>query len=574
MKKLIIVVFLALLVVAGLYIYLPETDVERSYREFIPDDVLAVVTQYELEKRIDEFKTSPLGTALDNLEYELIARELNIPAEDLESFLEAKQQAENVTDNSLFKALFGAEVTCALMPFTYRSNVPMQEQLLDNLLIISRPKHGAKLVDFASWIDFSTQTVSKRRYGSHTITRYDLEDGRRISGIRKGDLLVMSFNETVLTKGLDVHDKDALGLDGVEDYSNHIDRFTGATLIAYTNFQNITDLIDTAAQHSMAEDASITYDKDAISGYRTGLFGAWRHDDRIIDRAIITISPENLDELKRDRLQADPREPVSYQNVGSDTILYHWTNQFNSSYLMEIAGASEFEPGKQENHPLQQIQTISGLSVEQIAGLFTGDLTFTVNELENDQLVPLPQFLLELGISDMEQLRSSVDRAIEYFSIPVRRKRIGEEGELVTWGGIVGIGSVLPAFAFHGDSLIISSNRERIRMFISDGGEKESLSEKDVFNSVSEELLKPSNTVTFVEFSKVADTLKEMASWGGTMIAIKDRELARKSKILIDELVNPVLDGLSMYKVIASRKFIEDGIINFESQTILEYGKQ
>ena len=68
--------------------------------------------------------------------------------------------------------------------------------------------------------------------------------------------------------------------------------------------------------------------------------------------------------------------------------------------------------------------------------------------------------------------------------------------------------------------------------------------------------------------------LQEMVSWGGTMLAIKDKELARKSKVLIDDLVNPLLEGLAMYAVIGSRKYHEGSAIVFESTTYLDNGTQ
>jgi len=65
-----------------------------------------------------------------------------------------------------------------------------------------------------------------------------------------------------------------------------------------------------------------------------------------------------------------------------------------------------------------------------------------------------------------------------------------------------------------------------------------------------------------------------MVSWGGTTLAIKDRELARKSKVLIDDLINPLLEGLSMYSIIGSRKYVEGSTIVFESYTHLDHGNQ
>jgi hypothetical protein len=89
---------------------------------------------------------------------------------------------------------------------------------------------------------------------------------------------------------------------------------------------------------------------------------------------------------------------------------------------------------------------------------------------------------------------------------------------------------------------------------------------------LSDDLVKPSHAITFLDVGQATDMVKEMISWGGTMLAIQDRELARKSKVLIDELINPMLDGLAMYSLVGSRKVIDGSDIVYESRTIIEDG--
>jgi|GEM_PF-2233280 len=575
MKKLTISLFLLLVIAGiggGIYLYLPKTELKHSYQSFIADDAQLVITHYDLEKRIAEFKESPLGIALDSIDYELVGGELGLSEAEIDSIRIAKRDIAQLFNNPLLQTLFGEEVTGALFPFAYRPDVPIEDQLLDHLLIVARPRHGAKLIDVVSWFKFSSETTSASRYGSHEITRYDLEDGRRISGIRMGDLLVLSFNEAMVRKSLDVFDGETDGLLDIDTYRQHIDQFSGASLLGYADFPKLSAGIAEITESSLPEDASWSYDDSAVAAYRTGLFGVWRQPQRIVDRALITFSPDDLDKHARKRLNMPAQSPQTYQSVDQGTIVYHWTNQFDPAYLLDSFNrpdSSSAEP----SHEFQKLLAVTGLSPEQIAGLFSGELTLAVSGLTDSQLVPLPRFLLALESADIALLKSTVEKLIAGYDIPVRRKKIGESGELISWGGIIGIGSVLPAFAFQENSLIISSNRDEVQDYI-DGEDREFLSDKQRFASVQEGLIQPSQTVTYVEFDKLTEMMSEMASWGGTMIAIKDRELAKTSKVVIDELVNPLLDGLSMYETIASRKYMQDNTIIFESQTVLDHGKQ
>ncbi len=127
---------------------------------------------------------------------------------------------------------------------------------------------------------------------------------------------------------------------------------------------------------------------------------------------------------------------------------------------------------------------------------------------------------------------------------------------------------------FVGDYLLLSSNQEQIKEFITLPEGKISLDQGSHFKSVENTLSGKNHSVLFLNFAEITSLCKELVSWGGTMIAIKDREVARKSKLLIDRLINPLLDGLAMYSVIGMRKYVEEDNIIFESTTVVEYGQK
>ena len=123
------------------------------------------------------------------------------------------------------------------------------------------------------------------------------------------------------------------------------------------------------------------------------------------------------------------------------------------------------------------------------------------------------------------------------------------------------------------DAVIVSSNRAQIRNYIGPLKTK-SLAEHPAFVEMGSKILKPSHSISYLDFASTTEMMQEIVSWGGTMLAIKDRELARKSKVLIDDLFNPVLEGLAMYTIIGSRKYHEGNTIIFESFTHLDNGTQ
>ena len=577
MKQAIIVVPLFLLLLTILYLFIPVFPATINHESFFSPDAQIVISQYDLQDRVSELASSPLGQTVANLRYEIVGKELGLTDDEIAQFLHLKEDIKNSYQNPLVQMLIGREVSIALLPFVADESVDFFRQLTNHLLIVSRPSKNARLMDVATWAISSDERISTVRYGAHTITRFDLEDGRRLSVVRVKDLVVMGLNERLLRQGIDLYDSGQGGLRENKEYLDKIEHFAGASLVGYFNFDGLTDILNRAILESSDADGQLMLlDKSKIEVYNSAIFGAWREGSAIVDKAIVTFEQDRLDESSETRLRAQPGLPQSHKKVSPDTIIFHWSNQFSPEILLGMVGQEQFGPdgsdGSIEENFIKEIARINNITVQQFFDLFDNDLTLAVRGINEEQLVPLPRFLLSVKSGEVEKLKEVVDTIIEHYSIPVRRKSY-DGTDVISWGGIIGIGAVLPTLSFTEDAVIVSSNRRQIQNFIAPQREH-SLAELDTFQSVSGALLKPSHSITYLDFAQTAEMLQEMVSWGGTMLALKDRDLARKSKVLIDELINPLLEGVSMYSIIGSRKYQEGNTIVFESITHLDHGNQ
>ena len=142
-----------------------------------------------------------------------------------------------------------------------------------------------------------------------------------------------------------------------------------------------------------------------------------------------------------------------------DTIVFHWTNQFDPANLFGLVGDEQVVEQSGDYGPIiDDVTEVTGLALPELLNLFGNELTFAVRSLNEDQLVPLPRFLLSVNSTDIDQMKEVTDALINHYSIPVRRKAY-DNAEIISWGGIIGIGSVLPALSFANDAVIVSSSK-------------------------------------------------------------------------------------------------------------------
>ena len=151
--------------------------------------------------------------------------------------------------------------------------------------------------------------------------------------------------------------------------------------------------------------------------------------------------------------------------------------------------------------------------------------------------------------------------------IPLTKKSIDGITHYL-WGGVIPAGDLQPGFSITTDYLVLSSNRQQIKEFIRKGQDIQTLNLKAAFKAVDIGLTEQNNSINFIDFSQLTSLFKEIISWVGTMIAIQDRETAKRSKLLIDEVINPLLDGMAMYSTIGMRSYIETDRLIIESKIV------
>ncbi len=200
MRQIAIIAPLLFLLFFIIYFFTPDFSLKTKPESFVDEEALLLVTQTDLEKRIDEFTLSPLGRAVAAIDYREIADELDSPLIDAEKLGSIKQTVQQAIDHPLIKMLFGSEVTIALSPFKPDASSLFEQQLIDNLLIIGRPKHSAKLLDALTMFVPEKEIISESLYGGHVIKRFPLNQQQILSTVRVKDLFVVQSQRKTSAK--------------------------------------------------------------------------------------------------------------------------------------------------------------------------------------------------------------------------------------------------------------------------------------------------------------------------------------------------------------------------------------
>jgi hypothetical protein len=120
-----------------------------------------------------------------------------------------------------------------------------------------------------------------------------------------------------------------------------------------------------------------------------------------------------------------------------------------------------------------------------------------------------------------------------------------------------------PSYALLDRFLVMADSRKQIEDILKVSSKR--LVNDELFQAVDMGMLQPSNLVVFTRTAEIIDGLKEFASWAGTMIAIRDEVAGSKRKILIDQVILPLLDGLKMFRAKGVRSYTAAGELVLDS---------
>ncbi|MCB2214588.1 DUF3352 domain-containing protein [Desulfofustis glycolicus] len=574
MRQLIFVIPLFLLLLFLVSLFPPDFTKRIDPERFLDPDTLLLINQKQLARRIDDFASSRLGSVLHSIDAVGIAADLEMPAARIAQIDEGQKALGRAADDPIIRSVLGRNMSVALLPFDYDGAVPLTQQILANLVLICRPKQAVHMQELLERFSGGAPPADSP-YGAYAIRRYLTDGGMSIVTVRVDRAVLLSTNERLLRRCLDNYDRytDTLAADPA--YRNTKKMFPGTAIYGYLNVAGFTDLLARAVTvFAASKDSEPSVEDRRHSLYQHAFFGSWIGDGTVSQKAVLTFDPARIPAELSSIFSAPPEVTHSADHLTAGTLWYYWTNSYAPDSILELIRRQQRQhrAASPIDTLLRELEVATGTGVEQIVEFFANDLILALKKGPKDDLLPIPLFLVAIKCKNTPSVKELVERIIVHYSLPIRRKKIGDH-TIVSWGEVAPISSFEPSVATVDDYLLIANNVEQIKEFITPPEGNERLSESPLFNLVNKGFLYTNNSLVFLNMAELSGQLKEIVSWGGLVLALKDRTIADKSKIIIDRLINPLLDGVAMYGVIGTRKYLRDEQVIMEATAVIDDGK-
>lgn len=232
--------------------------------------------------------------------------------------------------------------------------------------------------------------------------------------------------------------------------------------------------------------------------------------------------------------------------------MYLWTNSFNlKSLLLTIAQDAQVKKKPTDNS--SQLVAAAWKYLEPIPNMLGDEMAVIVEPGSEDRSLRVPLAVFFFPVIDMDGLKKTIQNILDTHSITVKTGQYGNVEYMQSMQSPQD--GLLPLYGFWGDQFFLGNSASLLHKIIDTHDHGFSLLNTDLIKKNNTGLTEPNNLVTYSNNVHLIDTLKDFLNIMGTLVALEDRRLAQKIRLLNDTIVTPLLDGMKMYDTSITRSY-------------------
>lgn len=565
MKKIIIFIVVLGLVAIGTSYFLKTAHKEVKLAKLLPADTLLMIELVNLEKSIDGFKSGKLGQKLNEIDLTGVMQNLEVPIKSIEEYKKTKSAVLSTLDSMLFKELFGQETVLAILPLKIEHLTPEGlKKALGSLVLISRPKSSAELVEFVNQILTKNLKFQTEVYAGYEIKSFDLDYDMTVYYSLTDGLLIATLDRQAIITCLDLRKNQQPSLDQNKYYQNLRSKLasSGTKTFVYNNTKKMYESILNISRLIIKEEEFYDMERSLAAFNGLKAIGYASYDDGsdlLQNRTLVMIDKKGLEPVYAKVYFTEPEENKTLQMVPDNTLVYYWANNLYLKSFWDIYFENQYLNDEEKESMKTSLEKEMGISFDEVFQALGNQFGLILTDIDTGGPLPIPKLTFFVETANQDTVAKLIDSVTQKSGMVLQKE---EFNNIKIRYIILPFGNeVQPAYTFFNDFCIVSINHQLIKNIISTYKNGDNITTDKHFLAVNKGLTDKNNNIMFVKFDQLIDKIKELIILGRNMIVFKDQVKAEKTAIIISGVINPALDGLKMYRTIGSRTFTKENEI-------------
>jgi predicted NUDIX family NTP pyrophosphohydrolase len=564
MKRLFLLLISSAMLLGTVYLLTVQHPPDRDPLELVSRNALLVLDWNDAAGTIQKFPESGIGKALTDIDWPDVLEQMAVDPVVRAGLRTKVAEVQAVVDHVLFQELFSRRSILALLPPLPGSAQQLKKNaaaFADRLLLLVQPGHGKSITALRSLFPPGSAGYGLYRYQGSEISVFEFENGKKLFAVFVDGQLAISPGLETIRQVIDLsmrhYVQETTGFALNEQYRQLKARALGRDdFFLYADLERLRPLLKTIAG-GLQLDGKITVPE--FSGMDRVVFFHLPHKRTNQFAAIVRFTPDGPAPFQRTIYSRAPVKNYSLANMPSNLLVYFWSNWLDlAAWWRETLVRGSDKDRQSAARIAAWIKEKTTLELDDFLALFGCQFGFNIAEIRTSGFIPVPRICACVEVTDSGRVRELIEKMLA--GMPLRRDKVAG---IPVVSIMAANGLMQPSYTMLKKFLVVADSRSQIEEILRPGPDR--LIRDDAFTAVDMGMLQPANLLIFARVAGLVQGLKEMASWAGTIIAIRDPRAGEKSKILIDQVILPLLDGLKTYRALGIRSYTAPGEVVLES---------
>jgi hypothetical protein len=237
----------------------------------------------------------------------------------------------------------------------------------------------------------------------------------------------------------------------------------------------------------------------------------------------------------------------SFAKIPANLLFYVWSNWLEPRAWWELYAQHSQEAAVGRVAAWLEQQT--GMELDTFLALFGNELALNIADISTAGFFPVPQLCFALAVQDKSKVEGFLKSLLT--GLPTKQETVAEFSVVSL---LAARGLMQPSYTFAEDLLLLADSKEQLVDML-DRSTPKMLNDPS-FQALNLDMSQPANFFLFARMAGLVDGMKELVAWLGTMITIRNQAAGAKSKIIVDQVISPLLEGLGTCEALGLRSFV------------------
>jgi hypothetical protein len=571
MKKILPVVLIAILLAGGLFYFTSRHKKPETLAAYVPENALIYVDQKELGVMVDDVKKSRVGQTFNQIDFVQLAKDLQKSDEDAAAVKKALDEVAAFFAGPIFKELFSKDFAFSLLPMDASLLDNPEEALKNHLLFVASPEHNAQLFSLLATV--LGKNVTDAPYGGYSVKRFQGEDNQVIFAAVINDVVLMGFDEMAIHDSIDCYAGKKKSLSASPNYKKLADMYQNPRSLCFVTLEGLRNQIEIVSKNQ-ADDSGFTKDmqKELLtqwSGLQAFGYGSWQEADAIKSKMVVLVDNAKLDPVLKDFYSIPAEKNPSLVFAPQHSLAYYWTNTMSLPLYWKLVQAKGGFTKEMMDQIHQSAKKQLGMELEDFLKIFDKQMTVLVQNTKEKRSLPIPDFSILVRLNDSKRLGEFVQNLLAKNAIKTQVASYKDVG-ITSLTDFPEKDGVAPVYAITNDYFMAATNPAYMKQMIDAMKEGHGLSESPGFKRVSSGMAEENNYLIYYNTEELVQLLKIIGSFycESYLPPLREEEGA-DLKIVLDRVVYPLLDSLTMYSDVGVRGKMIPGQFIVEGTTAI-----